>query len=169
MLVLGRVGGGWYQPMRETGLTPDEQRTHLGLWVMLAAPLLLGCDLTTLDAETLAMLRNEEVLTVHQDPLGLQARRVLVRGPVEIWRKDLADGSTVIGVFDRGDATTVGFEWQELGLEPALVRDLWAGSDVDTPVGWEARLPSHGSVLMRVWPIAAAGRPAAPTVRGSGL
>ena len=27
-----------------TGLTPDEQYTHITLWSLLSAPLLLGCD-----------------------------------------------------------------------------------------------------------------------------
>jgi len=163
MLVLGHVGGGWYQPMRETHLTPDEQRTHLGLWTILAAPLLLGCDLTTLDAETLALLSNEEVLEVHQDLLGRQARRVFVRGFVEAWRKDLADGSSVIGIFARGEAVTASVEWQELGLRtPAIVRDLWSRRDLDAPVGWEAALPTHGSALLRVWPAHSTGRPLAP-------
>jgi alpha-galactosidase len=176
MLVVGRVGGGWYQPMRETRLTPDEQRSHLGLWAMLAAPMLLGCDLTALDGQTLAMLQNEEVVAVNQDALGHQARQVRASGSFEIWRKDLADGHAAIGVFNRGDGGAVGVDWREIGLAaPANVRDLWAGRDLDAPTGIGATLPRHGSMLLRVShgdalrapgsPRARAGRRSAPSSR----
>ena len=70
MLVVGRVGWGNPHP---TGLTPDEQYTHITLWCLLCAPLLLGCDLDKLDDFTLNLLTNDEVLGVNQDALGKQA------------------------------------------------------------------------------------------------
>ena len=42
MLVVGDVGWGNLHP---THLTPDEQYTHISMWCMLSAPLLIGCDL----------------------------------------------------------------------------------------------------------------------------
>ena len=154
MLVLGRVGGGWYRPMHPTLLTPDEERAHLGLWVLLSAPLLLGCDLTVLDSATVELAANREVLDVHQDPLGTQASRVKVDGRIETWRKEASDGSSVIGLFNRGDSPSVAtIEWQALGLAPPIaVRDLWTQRDLDAPVGFESTLPPHGSVLLRLRP-----------------
>ncbi|HXI21791.1 MAG TPA: glycoside hydrolase family 27 protein, partial [Gemmatimonadales bacterium] len=56
MLVVGVVGwGGAPHPSR---LTPDEQYSHISLWSLLAAPLLLGNDLTRLDPFTLNLLTN---------------------------------------------------------------------------------------------------------------
>jgi alpha-galactosidase len=74
MLVLGRVSVG--SAMHPTKLTPDEQYTHLSLWCLLAAPLLVGCDMQHVDAFTLSLLSNDEVLDLDQDPLGKQAVRV---------------------------------------------------------------------------------------------
>lgn len=74
MLVLGRVSVG--SAMHATKLTPDEQYTHISLWSLLAAPLLIGCDMQHLDEFTLGLLTNDEVLDVDQDPLGKQAVRV---------------------------------------------------------------------------------------------
>lgn len=154
MLVLGRVGGAWSKPVRGTNLTQDEQRTHVGLWVLLSAPLLLGCDLTALDPGEAALIANPEVLAVHQDPLGFQAHRVRVDGSVETWRKDLADGSIAVGAFNRSDAPIVaGLAWSEIGLgAPAVVRDLWTRRDLDAPIGWQAVLPPHASTMLVVWP-----------------
>ena len=42
MLVVGQLGWG---PTAPTHLTPNEQLTHITLWCLLSAPLLIGCDL----------------------------------------------------------------------------------------------------------------------------
>ena len=49
MLVVGNVGWGRPHP---TKLTPNEQVTHITLWSLLSAPLLIGCDMTKLDSFT---------------------------------------------------------------------------------------------------------------------
>jgi len=45
-------------------LKPNEQLTHLSLWSLLAAPLLIGSDLSKLDPFTLDALSNDEVIDV---------------------------------------------------------------------------------------------------------
>ena len=45
------------------------------------SPIILGIDLTTADAPTLAILGNAEMLAINQDPLGIQGRRVAVQQP----------------------------------------------------------------------------------------
>ncbi|HLJ57810.1 MAG TPA: putative Ig domain-containing protein [Chthonomonadaceae bacterium] len=102
MLVVGMVG--WGPKLHPTGLSQDEQVTHISLWCLLAAPLLIGCDLTQLDPFTVSILTNDEVLAVDQDPLGKQARRVKedkARG-IEVWARPLFDGTIAVGLFNRG-------------------------------------------------------------------
>jgi alpha-galactosidase len=152
MLVVGSVGGAWDRPIRPTRLTGDEQRTHLGLWAILAAPLLLGCDLSLLDAATLELVADREVLAINQDQLGRQAERIRSDDGLEIWRKPMADGSSAVGVFNRGTSSAnASVEWRQLGLAPTSVRDVWAHRSVDAADGWGAVIPSHGSVLLRTW------------------
>ena len=74
MLVVGRVSVG--VAMHPTKLTADEQYTHISLWCLLAAPLLIGCDMEHVDPFTLSLLSNDEVLDIDQDVLGKQATRV---------------------------------------------------------------------------------------------
>jgi alpha-galactosidase len=74
MLVVGWVSVG--APIHPTRLTPDEQYTHISLWCLLSAPLLIGCELDKLDAFTLNLLTNDEVLAVDQDEGGKAAMRV---------------------------------------------------------------------------------------------
>src|SRR5205823_806195 len=102
MLVVGHVG--WGPKLHPTNLTPDEQYTHITLWSLVAAPLLIGCDLTQVDDFTLSLLSNDEVLAVNQDALGKQARKVGgdAKSGTEVWARPLADGTMAVGLFNRG-------------------------------------------------------------------
>jgi hypothetical protein len=64
MLIVGMVG--WGENLKSTRLTPDEQYTHISLWSLLAAPLLIGCDISQMDDFTLKLLINSEVLDVNR-------------------------------------------------------------------------------------------------------
>jgi alpha-galactosidase len=149
--------GHWNDPdMLEVGnggMTTDEYKTHMSLWCILAAPLLAGNDLTRMDAETLAILTNPEVLAVDQDPLGVQGHRVAQEGELEVWMKPLADGSNAVGLFNRGwGATPITVEFRDLGISgTATVRDLWARKDLGMFTGsFTATVPKHGVVMIKV-------------------
>ncbi|PTX96545.1 NPCBM/NEW2 domain-containing protein [Opitutus sp. ER46] len=156
-LVVGKNGRPWGPVMQPTRLTPDEQYTQVSLWSLLAAPILIGCPLDDLDAFTLSLLTNDEVLEINQDELGRQAAQTLVNGRKQVWVKELADGSRAIGLFNLAAAPQeVSFRWAELGLEPpARVRDVWRQLDLPaSDGGFVASVPRHGVILIRVWPTA---------------
>lgn len=151
MLVVGQVG--WGPSLHTTHLTPNEQYTHISLWCLLTAPLLIGCDMTQLDPFTLSLLSNDEVLEVDQDPLGHQAARVAKNGDLEIWAKDMEDGSKAVGLFNRGYAVSpVTVNWSDLGLTGKQnVRDLWRQKDMGVfSDKYTAEVPRHGVVLVRL-------------------
>ena len=153
MLVVGKVG--WGPTLHPTRLTPNEQYTHISLWCLLSAPLLIGCDMTQLDDFTLNLLENDEVLEVDQDSLGRQAARVAKDGDREVWAKDMEDGSKAVGLFNRGySETTVTANWSDLGLTgKQKVRDLWRQKGLgDFTDSFAASVPRHGVVLIRLWP-----------------
>ena len=58
------------------GMTDAEYRTHFSLWSIAKAPLLNGCDVTTMSAATLSILTNPEVIAVNQDKLGVQGKKI---------------------------------------------------------------------------------------------
>lgn len=137
------------------GLTPDEQYTHMTLWCLLTAPLLLGFDVTQADEFTLSLLSNDEVLEVNQDPLGQQAARLVYGGDIEIWAKDMSDGSKAVGIFNRGLVnTSAAIQWADLKITGKwLARDLWRQKDLGTfDNKVESDLPWHGCRLIRLWP-----------------
>ncbi len=152
MLVVGHVG--WGKP-RPTYLTPNEQYTHISLWCLLSAPLLLGCDLSQADEFTLNLLNNDEVLEVDQDPLGSAAGRISSKDGMDVWAKDMEDGSKAVGLFNRTlFPAKVSVKWSDLGLTgPQKVRDLWRQKDLGISKDqFEAVIPRHGCMLIRIRP-----------------
>jgi len=153
MLIVGKVG--WGPSLHPTRLTPNEQYTHISLWCLLCSPLLIGCDMTQFDAFTLNLLTNDEVLEVNQDPLGHQASRVGKDGLVEVWTKNMEDGSKAVGLFNRSEFEgTVQATWQTLGISgKQKVRDLWRQKDLgEFSNQFETKVPRHGVVLVRIAP-----------------
>jgi alpha-galactosidase len=156
MLVVGLVG--WGPQLHQTRLTPDEQYTHLSLWCLLSAPLLIGCDLERLDAFTLNLLSNDEVLALDQDALGRQAVRVATEGPIDVYLKELATGEKAVGFFNR-DSTRQTIQYDKLyrlGFGQRLhVRDLWRQADLPDLTDIEKQplpldLPAHGVALYKL-------------------
>lgn len=128
MLVVGNLGWG---DLRPTKLTADEQYAHITQWCIMSSPLLLGCDLASLDEFTLNLLSNDEVLEINQDPLGVSGRLLKESDGTQIWVKDLKDGSKALGLFNLNDVKSkIIFDIKDVGCnENFTVRDLWRQID----------------------------------------
>jgi alpha-galactosidase len=170
MLVVGYLG--WSDKLHYTNLTADEQYTHISLWCLLSAPLLLGCDLDKLDPFTLNLLTNDEVLAIDQDALGKPARLVSTQGgevtlhhPTsktakprtfprgQVWLKELEGGSHAIGLFNLGEEPMkIKADFAELKLSNRqTVRDLWRQKDLGVfENSFETDVAPHGVVLMKL-------------------
>lgn len=149
--------GHWNDPdMLEVGngkMNRDEYRTHMALWVILAAPLLAGNDLRTMSAETKDLLTNSEVIAVDQDAKGVQGHRVWQEGPLEIWAKPLADGNHAVGLFNRSEsAIRMTLDFKTIGAPSAVkLRDLLDHKDLGSAQdSYTAEVPTHGAVLVKV-------------------
>lgn len=151
MLVVGKVG--WGEHPRPTHLSANEQILHVTHWAMLAAPLLLGCDLTDLDDFTLDLLTNDEVLAVDQDELVQPAQRKSSEGRTEVWSRALVDGSTAVALYNRGHVgVAVSARFADLGVTgPRLVRDIWQRKDLGVfESEFKASVPQHGAIMIKL-------------------
>lgn len=151
MLIVGKVG--WSSNLRDSRLTPDEQYTHISLWAILAANMLIGCDLSQLDDFTINLLCNNEVNAVNQDVLGKQGSPVVKDGDLQIWTRPLADGSMAVGIFNVGptDMTVNLADYlKSLGVTSLKSnRDLWRQKDLSI-TDLTYTIPTHGVRLLKV-------------------
>lgn len=138
----------------QPGLTPEEEYAHMTLWCLIDAPLLLGNDLTKMDAFTLNLLENGEVLGVSQDSLGDQAVEVARAGDAVVYAKRLADGAKAVGLFNTGTnrSITVTVRWSDLKIDGEQnVRDLWRQRELGRFKNqFELPVSRHGAELLKI-------------------
>ncbi|MBL7817081.1 MAG: NPCBM/NEW2 domain-containing protein [Saprospiraceae bacterium] len=165
MMILGNVTTG--TSLHPTRLTPDEQYSHVSLFSLLAAPLLIGCPIEQLDPFTLNLLTNDEVIAINQDPLGKSARLVAEENGVQIWMKPLEDGSYAVGLFNVGDygktpesyfrwgdemPKSFTFDFNKIGLKGNFkLRDVWRQKDLGNFKDiFKTDIRHHGVVLLQM-------------------
>ena len=133
-------------------LTETEQRAHFSLWSILAAPLLAGNDVRTMDDPTRDILINREVIAVDQDPLVLQGLPLLTDPRVIV--KPLADGAVAVALFNPDAAPVpIHTDTRAMGLPGAgcyVVRDLWEHAQATTTGDVESTVAAHGVAMLRV-------------------
>ena len=149
--------GHWNDPdMLEIGngkMTGDEYKTHMSLWVLLAAPLLAGNDLTKMTEVDKNILMNKEAIAIDQDALGKQGDRLYESGDLDVWTKQLSGGRVAVGLFNRSwSVRDVSVDLSEIGFKSgANVRDVWKLKDLGHRSGvFTSRIPKHGVTLLVV-------------------
>jgi alpha-galactosidase len=159
MLVVGRLGWGRTDNPRPTLLTPNEQLTHISLWALQAAPMLIGADMANIDQWTVDLLGNREVLAINQDPLGKAAGRVWADNWTQVWARPLSDGTWAVGLFNRApEPMPVTLKFADIGLpDSPPIRYPWTHTDrgAGGPTTGDGKqitetVPRHGVVLMKV-------------------
>ena len=179
-MVLGVKPGG--HAIEGPGLSLEEARSHMSLWVMASSPLLTCNDVRSMSDDIKQILTNEEVLSVHKDPAARMAVRIDVGGGDQeahasrmcasnwsIYGKVLSDGSSAVMVLNRGTTNaSVTLEMEDVGdsmHSTYAVRDLWARANLSsapvvarTPI----TVPPHGVRMLRMWPLPPAPPPPPP-------
>jgi len=147
--------GGWNDPdmleIGNGGMSHAEYTTHMSLWAMSAAPLMMGHDLRQTSAEVLKMLENREVIAIDQDAMGVQGKAVRHEGSNEVWSKRLANGDVAVALFNRGEAAAP-IKLLANDVPFAMmsgVRDVWLGVDLTTGPQ-DFQVPARGVVMLRI-------------------
>lgn len=152
--VVGKVG-------IQTRFTRDEQVLHMSLWSLAPSPLMLGSNLQKMDPWTLELITNDEVLAINQDKLGKPMTPVTRAKGLEVWMRELSDGSRAVGLFNRSEtAASVTLCWSDAGLNGKYsARDLWRKADLGIFEGELTRnVEKHGAVLLRLKPVESPGK-----------
>lgn len=151
-LLIGWVGDAHGMGVgQRTTLTPNEQYSYMSLWSLMAAPLIFSGDMTKLDAFTLNVLCNAEVIAVDQDPLGQQAKILRQTSDEFVLIKELEDGSKAVGLFNLSTRPRrMAIAWTELGVSgKQRVRELWRQQEIGTfGEAFEVEVPRHGVAMI---------------------
>lgn len=149
------------------GLNDQENVSHFSLWCMMASPLIIGCDPSNTDANTLRaieILSNKELIAINQDELGIQAKRYRDDGDLEYLVKPLANGDVALLMLNRSSQTQnmsadIGeaasakeFEGQEnfVNAGSYSVKELWTEETINVTDTIQASVPSHGVKVYRI-------------------
>lgn len=133
------------------GLSKEEDRTHFGMWCIMSSPLLIGCDMSKLQGETLVLLRNTDLIALNQDSLCIQAYVVQHKGDTYVLAKDIKNlyGLTRAVAFynpsDKEAAMSISFD--ELDLAGNInVYDCYEHQDLgNLTEKMEVTVPAHGT------------------------
>jgi hypothetical protein len=144
------------------GLTVPEREAQLSLWALASSPLILGTDLTFLDATDLALLKNTAVIAADQD--AIDASRIEEASTSQIFSKTESGGEVVVGLFNTGRRTAlVTTTASKLGMalcKAYEVDDLWSHKVSRSAGAIGADVLSRGVALYRVTGVASTcGRP----------
>jgi alpha-galactosidase len=114
---------GWNDPdmmvIGMKGLTETMNKTHMAMWCMMNAPLMLGLDLRRVQKgdEIWQIIANRELIALNQDALGIQAKRiycsiepdnpdtayVVNNNRVDILAKPMANGDIALSFINLSD------------------------------------------------------------------
>ncbi len=157
MLPLGKVGKHFDQE-RDTLFTKEEQKTMMTLWCIFGSPLMLGAEMTKLDAWTLSLLQNEELLRLENG--SFISRQVLRDAEKCVWASvDPKTGEIYVALFNFKDrAQQISLPYAHCAaMFPAghfpekmpPMREIWSGqaykTNTDTVCG---SVPPHGALLL---------------------
>jgi alpha-galactosidase len=156
-ILIGYVGNARHEqePPKLTSLSPDEQYSYMSMWSLMAAPLFYSGDMTRLDAFTLNVLCNSEVIDIDQDTLGKQAGIVRHNAQEFVLAKPLEGGELAVGLFNLSpDEAQLTVKWEELSLKGRYrVRDVWREKNIGArSAEFSAKVNAHGVALIRLMP-----------------
>ena len=131
MLTVGMYGKGL---VGATGCNDADYRSQFALWCMYSAPLMLGCDIRRMNAQTLALVTNCDLIRIDQDAEARPpiARRHPWNNAMQTLFKHLDDGTYALGFFNMGEEDAATFAtFSDFGLPAAAGYDVEARSVFD--------------------------------------
>jgi alpha-galactosidase len=151
--------GHWNDPdMLEVGnesLTPVECRAHFAMWCMLAAPLIAGNNISTMNDTIRDILTAPEIIAINQDKLGVQGTRLRNDNGLQVWQKPLNDGSVAVALLNVTESNAPMYvSLKEIGFKEGAkssVRDVWKQKNLASITDiFKTEVEAHGIVVVRI-------------------
>lgn len=135
MLVVGMYGKG---NVGLAGCTDTQYKTHFSIWAMLGSPLMIGCDVRSMNQATKDILMNKDLIAINQDRACRQPFKLTgawENNDLLLYAKYLEGGEVAVGLFNMsGEKTTARFNLDMLGLPMSTgrtlkMREAWSGKE----------------------------------------
>ena len=148
----------------DLGMTAAQFQAQFSMWAMLAAPLMVSVNLSTLSPPSLATLTNPAIIAIDQDRRGIQGVQVapaaVTSAPAsangEAWIKPLEHGEYAVALLNLSSSTlTISTSAQAAGIRAASsysLANVWAGGTSTTSGAITASVPSDSTVVFIVTP-----------------
>ena len=141
MLPLGKLSKG-FGAERDTNFTLDEQKTMLTLWCIFRSPLMIGAELTKLDADTMEILTREPLYRMLKEVTS--SEEAVREEDYIIWKAE-SEAKKYYAIFNISDATlTAPLDRLEERIDGAL--EIWSWKTVKKDESFE--IPPHGVILL---------------------
>lgn len=141
----------------------DEKKSHMALWSIFSAPLIISADIAALSADEVNLLINKDLIAINQDALVQQATLTSSDATWDVLTKNVANGDRVVAVLNKGSAVgDATVSWGKLGIRTArvdpntelTVKNLWTGETSKVKLsagGITAKgVASHGTAVYRI-------------------
>ncbi len=147
---------------RQSRFTYDEQKTLMSLWCIARSPLILGADMRDINARTLGLLTNDEVLEVNKS--SFDNHQVLHENGLIVWSAGVTGSrDRYVAVFNVNGGSRENPDYAPIDvsipltgfgfLGPVNVRDLWLQKEIGTSTtGLKISLAPHCAELYRLSP-----------------
>lgn len=149
--------GHWNDPdylAPDQGLTDAQFRTQMSMWSMLAAPLMVSDNLTSITPASLNAVKNAEVIAIDQDPAGIQGKLLATSGEGQVWVKPLYGGERAVALLNVGSKKLrISTTAAAIGMPHASryhLRNLWSHTTATSSGAIAAEVPGESTVLLRV-------------------
>lgn len=132
------------------GCSDTEYQTHFALWAMMNSPLIIGCDVRSMNSRTKEILTNRDLIAINQDVECRAPYRVDCVGNPDafVLVRPLCGGDYAIGFFNFSDtASDVSLTLWDIGLSAAAGH----GIDVYDCIAHQ-RLGVHQEILLPTLP-----------------
>lgn len=154
MLVVGLYGkkGAPSTDLGGAGCTDTEYQSQMSLWCLMAAPLMITCDVRNMNEATKRILTNKDIIAIDQDPLGIQAERKLKTDLLQIFVKPLSNGDVALGILNTSDQEqTTEVNPETLGIfNKRKAKDLWSGQTMKTGKRIKVKMAAHETKVFRL-------------------
>lgn len=153
MLVVGLYGkDGPSGDRGGNGCTDVEYQSQMSLWCLMAAPLMISCDVRNMNEATRHILMNKDIIAIDQDPLGKQAIRKINNDTWTVLIKPLSTGDYAIGVLNKSHKTQrFNMKLSELDLNGKFNGiDIWSKETTNKIKKLKFDVASHETKVIRL-------------------